>query len=58
MSKVAELAYDIEQLFIEGKSAKEISKELNCPIGIVKGWIEGNGATDTAQEDSVEYYGA
>ena len=46
MSKVAELAYDIEQLYIEGLSASAIAKELNCPIGIVKGWIEGNCVED------------
>lgn len=50
MSKVAELAYDIEQLYIEGMSASMIAQELNCPIGIVKGWIEGNGVADMPQE--------
>lgn len=57
MSKVAELAYDIEQLYIEGLSASAIAKELNCPIGIVKGWIEGNSVADSPQEDDA-YYGA
>lgn len=56
MSKIAELAYDIEQLYIEGLSASAIAEELNCPIGIVKGWIEGNSVADTPQED--QYYGA
>jgi hypothetical protein len=51
MSKVAELAYDIEQLYIEGMGAKMIAQELNCPIGIVKGWIEGNGVADLPQEE-------
>jgi orotate phosphoribosyltransferase-like protein len=60
MSKVAELAYDIEQLYIEGMSAWQIAQELNCPIGVVKGWIEGNSVADTPQEEEVysPYYGA
>lgn len=35
-----ELAYDIEQLFIEGHSPKTISLILECPIGIVYEWLE------------------
>jgi hypothetical protein len=60
MSKVAELAYDIEQLYIEGMSAAGIAAELNCPIGIVKGWIEGNSVADLPQEEEIysPYYGA
>jgi hypothetical protein len=60
MSKVAELAYDIEQLYIEGMSAWQIAQELDCPIGIVKGWIDGNGVADMPQEDEIfsPYYGA
>ena len=60
MSKVAELAYDIEQLYIEGMSASQIALELDCPIGIVKGWIDGNGVADLPQEDEIysPYYGA
>ena len=60
MSKVAELAYDIEQLYIDGMSAWQIAQELNCPIGIVKGWIDGNGVADMPQEDEIfsPYYGA
>jgi hypothetical protein len=55
MSKIAELAYDIEQLYIEGLSAREIAKELGCPLGIVKGWIEGNSVADLPQEDYSPY---
>ena len=60
MSKVAELAYDIEQLYIDGMSASQIAQELDCPIGIVKGWIDGNGVADMPQEDEIfsPYYGA
>ena len=51
MSKLAELAYDIEQLYIEGRSARVIAEMLECPLGIVKGWIEGNSVADLPQED-------
>lgn len=44
MSKMAELDYDIEQLFIDGLTAKEIAQQLDCPIEIVQGWIDGVGA--------------
>jgi hypothetical protein len=55
MSKMADLAYDIEQLYIEGYSAKQIAIQMNCPIGVVKGWIEGNSVADTPQEDISPY---
>ena len=40
MSKVAELGYDIEQLYIEGHSPKTIARILECPVDIVYAWIE------------------
>jgi len=46
MSKVAELAYDIEQLYIEGLSAKQIAAELDCPIEMVLGAIAEMGVED------------
>ena len=51
MSKMAELAYEIEQLYIEGFSARSIAVELKCPIDVVYGWIESNSVADTPQED-------
>jgi len=46
MSKMSDMAYEIEQLYIEGYSAKTISIMLECPIDVVYGWIEGNGVAD------------
>ncbi len=43
MSKMNELAYDIEQLYIEGYGPKSIAVQLNCPIEIVYDWIKDNG---------------
>lgn len=53
MSKVAELAYDIEQLYIEGHSPKMIAKILECPVEIVYEWIEGESLS--ADEDLDPY---
>ena len=43
MSAMKDLAWDIEQLYIEGMSPKQIATELECPIEIVLGWIESQG---------------
>jgi hypothetical protein len=40
MSKVAELAYDIEQLYIDGHSPTMIATLLDCPVEIVYTWME------------------
>ena len=43
MSKMEELAYDIEQLYIEGLNAGQIARQLNCPKEIVLDWIADQG---------------
>lgn len=69
MSKVAELAYDIEQLYIEGFSPKSIAVQLDCPLAMVYDWLDSNSVTeskaDAAEWDELEadepyspYYGA
>lgn len=62
MSKVAELAYDIQELFIDGMGAKQIASELNCPIEMVLATLETFGveSTDTDYPEEVysPYYGA
>jgi hypothetical protein len=50
MSKMAELSYDIEQLYIEGRSAKVIAIMLECPIEIVLGQLEEMGVADAPQD--------
>ena len=58
MSKVAELAYDIEQLYIEGFSPKYIAAQLECPLNIVYDWLEANSVAeskaDAAEWDELE----
>jgi hypothetical protein len=54
---MSELAYDIEQLYIEGHSAKMIAALLECPIEMVYGWIEGESlnVADQPQGDYDPY---
>jgi hypothetical protein len=53
---MSELAYDIEQLYIEGFSAKNIAVQLNCPIDIVNGWLAEVGVAETPQEEVYSPY--
>jgi uncharacterized protein YjcR len=39
MSKMSELAHDIEQLYVDGMSAKQIANALACPINLVTDWL-------------------
>ncbi len=60
MSKMADLSYDIQELYIEGHSAKVIAIMLECPIELVLGELEEMGVADTPQDEEVysPYYGA
>jgi transposase len=58
MSKIAELAYDIEQLYIEGYSPKTIAAMLECPIDIVYNWLEEINVLAQDAPEGEEYYGA
>ena len=40
MSKMSELDYEIEQLYIEGHNPRTISALLECPIELVLNWVE------------------
>jgi len=55
MSKVADLSYDIQELFIEGHSARVIATMLECPIEMVLACLEDMGVADTPQEDFSPY---
>lgn len=52
MSKVADLMYDIEQLYIEGHSARMIADLLECPIEMVLGALEEMGVEDAPEDYS------
>jgi hypothetical protein len=51
MSKVADLSYDIQELFIEGHSAKVIALMLECPIEMVLACLEDMGVADSPQDE-------
>jgi hypothetical protein len=53
MSKMAELAYDIEQLWIEGYGPTTIAIMLECPPEVVYGWLESE---NLSKEDSFDPY--
>jgi len=48
---ISDLAYDIEQLYIEGYSPKTIATMLECPIDMVYGCLESNSVAENPQED-------
>ena len=50
MIKMAELSYDIEQLYIEGHGAKVIAIMLECPVELVLGALEEMGVADAPQD--------
>ena len=56
MSKMSDLTYDIEQLYIEGMSARRIAQILECPIEIVLGWIESQSVADSQQDEDYDPY--
>jgi transposase len=59
MSKMAELAYDIEQLYIEGYSPKSIAVQLECPLSVVYDWLEDvgmGGPEDVVEKQQEEIY--
>lgn len=60
MSKMAELDYDIQELFIEGYSAVSISVQLGCPLDQVYATLKSFGVSSTDIEDEPysPYYGA
>jgi transposase-like protein len=51
---MAELAYDIEQLYIEGFSPRSIATQLECPLEIVYDWLEEFNLSKD-EEDSSPY---
>ena len=70
MSKMAELALDIEELLTEGMSPKFIAVTLNCPIEMVYDTLEQiqclevekqyemMSYADEMANDDAQYYGA
>ena len=47
MSMMKDLAYDIQELYIEGFNSRAIAAELNCPIEIVLGALAEMNVEDS-----------
>ena len=56
MSKMSELSYDIQELYIEGFNARAIAEELGCPLEIVLGALKEMNVEDSVPKgwDTVE----
>ena len=58
MSKMAELdmvQYDIEQLFLEGLTEKNIAKTLDISVEMVYAWMKINGIDDIVYPDAYPF---
>ena len=51
MSMMKDLAYDIEQLYIEGFNSRAIAEELGCPLEIVLGALKEMNVQDSPAKD-------
>ena len=56
MSKMAELAYDIEHLYIEGLHPTKSARQLECPLRVVYDWLEATGVAEATQEEEFSPY--
>ena len=50
MSKMAEISYEIQELFIDGHSARSIAQILEVPVEFVLVALESFGAWDEVEE--------
>jgi hypothetical protein len=51
MSKINDLTYDIQEMYIEGFRASTISAMLECPIEMVYQVLESFGVEDNTSTD-------
>ena len=54
MSKMADLSYEIEQLYIDGMSPRTIALTLECPLDQVLAWLEEVNIIEQPYEDWVD----
>lgn len=54
MTKLKDVAYDIEQLYIDGFSPTRIAKILEIPLGLVYDWLEEQNVAESPQEDEYD----
>jgi len=53
MSVMSEVAYDIEQLYIEGEHPTSIARNLGIPLTMVYDWLE---ETNVDESDELSPY--
>ncbi len=56
MSAMSNLDYDIQELYIEGHSAKMIAAMLECTVELVLGALESMGVKDVEDEEIYSPY--
>lgn len=54
MPSLSDLAYDIEQLYIEGCHPTKIARILGCPLGMVYDWLEAQNVAEGPQEEDYD----
>lgn len=57
MSTIDDLYYDVEQMYIDGVSAKRIAVILGCQIEEVYAVLEDMGVADAPQQEKVPDFG-
>jgi len=57
MSKIDDLYYDVESLYIEGVSAKRIAVLLECSMEDVYAVLEDMGVADAPQDKDLADFG-
>jgi len=50
MSVMSEIAYDIEQLYIDGEHPTKIAGQLGIPLSLVYDWLEDTGVGAEEEE--------
>ena len=55
MSKIKDMIYDIEQMYIEGFNAKSIAVQLSIPYEEVLKVLDSWSVADTPQEETSPY---
>lgn len=56
MSKMADLVYDVQELYIDGMGAKAIAAQLECPVELVLQVLEDFGVEDSDVDYPEEVY--
>jgi hypothetical protein len=57
MSKLKDIAYDVETLFIDGVQPTKIAEQLEVPLSVVQGFLKSFGV-DARDLEEDPYYGA